>query len=718
MINNVFDRLAPFIQDYIYRNNWNELRPIQVATCDVFFNTKKNILLAATTASGKTEAAFLPVLTDLYENGSTSVGVLYISPLKALINDQFKRIYDLLDEIDIPVTKWHGDVDQNSKSKLLKNPKGVLQITPESLEAMLMKNRAYIVKLFSDLKYIIIDEVHYFMNSERGIQLLCIIERVQKIIGKIPRRIGLSATLGDYKYAENWLSSGTNNYCITPIVDSPRKKIALWLEYIKIENNKIKNGKTINDYYNLLYESSLNKKCIIFSNSKSEVEDNISHLKKISKIKNTDDIYYTHHANISKSLREYTEQVMKDDNMIAVTGATVTLELGIDIGNLDTIIQVGTPYSVSSFVQRLGRSGRRGNSSQMLFIFKEEVIGPLKEFYENVNYEFLLCISIVQLYIEEKWIEPILDDNMLPYSLLYHQTMSYTYSVGSVLPKELASNILTLTPFKNITADYYKKLLKFMIEKKQLEIDEDGLLIIGSEGEKITNHYNFYSIFETELEYSVKSGSKDIGTVQISYKIGDKFLLAGINWQVTDIDDNKYIIYVKKVSGSSSNAWRGNSSINIHTKVMKKIKDILSSNEEYKYLSEDAINELNTYRNLFRKSNALNKKIINLENGRCLLFYWVGTKQLLALQNCLLQNGIYNKLIVNSSIPVCIEILSGENIELVLKKIKSENPENFNWIVDKDSVKNAKYNEYVPTELLNQQYIVDCYDIKDMQKEM
>ena len=172
---NVFERLAPFIQEYIYRNGWSEIRPIQVAACDLILNTENNVLLASGTASGKTEAAFLPILTDIYENPSHSVAVLYISPLKALINDQFIRIEEMLEETDIPVTKWHGDVVQNAKSKLLKNPKGILQTTPESLEAMLMRNPGNILKLFSDLRYIVIDEVHYFMNDDRGLQTLCII---------------------------------------------------------------------------------------------------------------------------------------------------------------------------------------------------------------------------------------------------------------------------------------------------------------------------------------------------------------------------------------------------------------------------------------------------------------------------------------------------------------------------------------------------------------
>ena len=391
----IFESLAPFIQEYIYRNGWTEIRPIQVAACDLVFNTKSNILLASGTASGKTEAAFLPVLTDIYNNPSKSISVLYISPLKALINDQFIRIEDMLKETEIKVHKWHGDVAQNAKNKALKNPSGIMQTTPESLEAMLMRNPGNVLNLFSDLRYIIIDEVHYFMNDDRGLQLLCILERIQRIIQKEPRRIGLSATLGDYEIAKNWLSQGTKRMCEMPEIPEEKRKIRLGVKYYQIkeeENQKEiieesemqdeqesfeeteepkEKSVSILDYYKDLYEQTLNRKCIIFSNSKSEVESNIAHLKRIAKIRHTKDVYFVHHASISTTLRKQAEETMKQEDELAVTGATLTLELGIDLGKLDRIVQTGSPFTVSSFVQRLGRSGRRGQPSEMLFFFKE-----------------------------------------------------------------------------------------------------------------------------------------------------------------------------------------------------------------------------------------------------------------------------------------------------------------------------------------------------------
>ncbi|MCD8242005.1 MAG: DEAD/DEAH box helicase, partial [Lachnospiraceae bacterium] len=185
---NTFDRYAPFIQDYIYQNGWENLRAVQAAAADVIFNTDENLLLTASTASGKTEAAFFPILTLFTEEMPSSVGAIYIGPLKALINDQFSRLNDLCQEAHIPVWHWHGDVSASHKNKMMKHPSGILQITPESLEAMLLRRHSAIGKLFGDLRFIVIDELHSLMRGDRGGQTLCQIERLFLLADLTPRR--------------------------------------------------------------------------------------------------------------------------------------------------------------------------------------------------------------------------------------------------------------------------------------------------------------------------------------------------------------------------------------------------------------------------------------------------------------------------------------------------------------------------------------------------
>lgn len=208
-----FERYAPFVQEYIYRNRWENLRAIQVAAAHAIFNTDENVLLTASTASGKTEAAFFPIITLFSEDMPASVGCIYIGPLKALINDQFARLHDLCAEANIPVWHWHGDVAQSHKARLMKHPSGILQITPESLEALLLHKHAAIPKLFGDLRFVVIDEVHSLLRGDRGGQTLCLIERLSRMAG-YPAAL-LSATIGDQRGPGNfflWAPDGEPSF--------------------------------------------------------------------------------------------------------------------------------------------------------------------------------------------------------------------------------------------------------------------------------------------------------------------------------------------------------------------------------------------------------------------------------------------------------------------------------------------------------------------------
>ena len=211
----IFSRFPSYIREYIYTHGWTELREIQLQAARVIFETDANLLLSSSTASGKTEAAFFPILSELATRPPRvpSVSVLYIAPLKSLINDQFLRMEEVLDASGIPLTRWHGDVGATKKTELLKNPAGILQITPESLESMLMNRANDLPRLFADLRYIVIDEIHALIGTDRGAQVLCQIARLSRAIGHKPRRIGLSATIGDLSVAATWLCGADGREC-------------------------------------------------------------------------------------------------------------------------------------------------------------------------------------------------------------------------------------------------------------------------------------------------------------------------------------------------------------------------------------------------------------------------------------------------------------------------------------------------------------------------
>ena len=285
----IFSRYAPFVQDFIYRSGWESLRAIQNAAGDVIFNSDENLLLTASTASGKTEAAFFPILTLFSEDMPSSVGAVYIGPLKALINDQFSRLVQLCEEADIPVWHWHGDVAQSHKNKMLRSPSGILQITPESLEAMLLRKHALIPKLFGDLRFIVIDEVRSLMRGDRGGQTLCLIERLSRLAGVNPRRIGLSATLGDPYAAGEFLAAGTGRGTAIPKIQAKGIKWRLSMEHFYISQKDEKKDppaealpaldeatdiapENSDPGIGYIFEHTKGKKCLVFVNSREECE--------------------------------------------------------------------------------------------------------------------------------------------------------------------------------------------------------------------------------------------------------------------------------------------------------------------------------------------------------------------------------------------------------------------------------------------------------------
>ena len=722
----VFDRLAPFIQDFIYQNQWEELRGIQVAACEQIFDSGDNLLLSSGTASGKTEAAFLPVLTELYNKPSRSVGVMYISPLKALINDQFKRLELLLMDSHIPVCKWHGDASQAQKNDLIKNPQGLLQITPESLESLLTNKRGACLQMFSDLRFVIIDEVHHFMRDARGVQLLCLLERLQYLTGVIPRRIGLSATLGDLSQAKDWLNTGTNRACAAPVTEEGKKRIRLHIErFARLHEerdlverdgsgNVVKVSAPVSmgdrEHFEYLFQMTLDKKTILFTNSREETEFIIANLREIALKKKAPDVYRVHHGNVSALIRESTEDEMKSEDEKLVTGATVTLELGIDIGALDQAVQVGAPLSVSSFAQRLGRCGRRGQVPQLLFTFVEDVGVNAADVLGPINWEFLRTIAIIELYTKDRWMEPIYPRNH-DYSMLYHQTMSYLKSNGELSPAALAQAILRLGSFRHISQDDYKQLLGYLIGTDQLERTERGGLIIGREGEKAVNSYQFLTVFLTPEYLLVKDENRTIGTVDKVYPVGTRFALAGLTWETVDVNEKSKVLFVKRVPGISLVDWNVEFEIDLHTVLVQKVRSVLTSDEAYPYLSDRCRERLAEMRYIARNCGMLDHLVTPLSDKKYAVFPWLGTRQLFTLHYALLREKIKNTLPWISSLYLELNFDgSAEELERMIRSILQSDADLYELpLPDKVQIK-SKFNEFIPPNLLRKQFIEDYLD--------
>ena len=732
---NIFERYAPFIQDYIYRSGWQTLRGVQNAAGDALFHTDENVLLTASTASGKTEAAFFPILTLLDEKPSSSVGVLYIAPLKALINDQFERLNALCEEAGIAVSRWHGDVPQARKRKLLRKPSGILQITPESLESLMINKHMEIPSLFGDLRFIVIDEIHSLLRGDRGLQTFCLIERLCKLAGCNPRRVGLSATIGNPEAAGRFLSVGSARGCIIPKFDGGREVWRLSMEHFYNTAPQADEGKPINmeapvieaptdiaptaadPGIGYIFEHTRGKKCLVFTNSREECESVCQYLRQYCEARHEPERFLIHHGNLSVSYRESAEEEMKDDDSLMSVCATATLELGIDIGKLERAFQIDAPFTVSGFLQRMGRTGRRNNPSEMWFVMREDHPEPRAMLPEMIPWYLIQGIALVQLYIEERFVEPPRTER-LPYSLLYHQTMSTLASCGEMTPKELASRVLSLSCFQRLTQDDFRLLLRHLIEIDHIGKTENGGLIVGLAGERIVNNYKFYAVFQENIEYSVRAGSEELGTIVKPPPAGDKIAIAGRVWIVEEIDHKKRVVYCTLVKGNIP-AYFGDVAGDIHTRILEKMREILGEEKTYPYLMRHAVCRLGDARKSFTKSGMKEHSLIHLGGNMWALFPWLGSYAFLAMERflkirCAKRLGLKG---LNPSRPYYMQF--------TMKVDEAE----FYRIVSEEAAKDIdplelvypgevpvfeKYDEYVPEELIRKGFAYGVLDMAEM----
>lgn len=734
-----FDRYAPFVQDYIYRNRWENLRAIQVAAADAIFNTDENVLLTASTASGKTEAAFFPIITLFSEDPPSSVGCIYIGPLKALINDQFQRLNELCEEAEIPVWHWHGDVAQSHKERLMKHPSGILQITPESLEALLLHKHAAIPKLFHDLRFVVIDEVHSLLRGDRGGQTLCLIERLSRMAGVNPRRIGLSATIGDPEGTGAFLSLGTGRSTLIPKIEAKGSKWRLSMEHFYVRNSQagedypetegmpVLEEKTdeaplmADPGIGYIFEHTRGKKCLVFVNSREECEAVTTTLRRYCEVKHERDRFLIHHGNLSASYRETAEGVMKDDSQYMTTVTTATLELGIDIGRLELAFQIDAPWTVSSFLQRMGRTGRRGQPPEMWFVMREDEPEVRAMLPTTIPWKLLQGIAMVQLYLEERWVEPPRLDR-LPFSLVYHQTMSTLASCGEMSPRALADRILSLHYFHRISQEDFRTLLKHLIEEDHIQLTEQGGLIVGLTGERIISSFKFYGVFQESEEYTVRSEAQELGTVVSPPPIGEKLAIAGAVWRVLDIDHKRHQVYCEQVKGSVP-AYFGECAGDLHTRILERMRIVLREEKSYPYLMKNAVARLNQARFTARASGAADRCLINLGGNMWVLLPWLGTYAFLAMERflkikCAERLSLRN---LDSARPFFIQFTMSADedsfYQVLFEEIKKP-IDPLELVYPKELPLFDKYDEYLPEELVRKGFAYGVLDLEGLRKRI
>lgn len=639
-----FDLLDGRIQHWLWNSGWTELRDAQEQAIPVLLKGTQDVIIAASTASGKTEAAFLPILTRLSQKGNEGSLAIYISPLKALINDQRRRLEELTEVVDLQVVPWHGDIPKTTKNKFMKHPSGVLLITPESMEAMLMHHGSGLKGLFKGLQYLVVDELHAFMGTERGKQLQSLLHRIETAVGRKVPRIGLSATLGDMDGAIQFLRRGGSARLIVSKSQGQELKVQVRGIREPAQPRKGPEGEVIavgdEAIAQHLFQVLRGANHLVFPNSRRQVEFFADRLRRMSEDSGYPNEFWPHHGNLAKDIREETEAALKQKERPATAICTSTLELGIDIGSVKSVVQIGPPPSVASLRQRLGRSGRRKGEPAILRAYCQEC-----QLDENAHLSDLLreglvqTVAMIQLLVEG-WYEPILAEGIHG-STFVQQVLSSLYQNGGMLTGPLWNLHCATGAFSAVTKDHFTDLLRNLGSEEIIFQDPTGLLMLAPKGERITQHYTFYAAFSSEEEFRIVTAGKSLGSMPISQPLqeGSYLIFAGRRWMVKSVSMEDLVIEVVPAVAGSVPHLLGPSGAWIHRRVRQMMREILVSSDPIPFLDEEGQRMLQEARDNFNRLGLDGLRFIKLGRSTHIL-HWSGDAEANTLVLWLVARGL------------------------------------------------------------------------------
>nr|WP_251019609.1 DEAD/DEAH box helicase [Streptomyces sp. ISL-11] len=553
------DRLDPVVLHHVVNTlGWPDLRPFQRAAINPLMDGEDAVLLAPT-AGGKTEAACFPILSAMAGQGWTGASVLYLCPLKALLNNLVTRVDSYAQWLGRRAGLWHGDTRESQRQRIRTDPPDVLLTTPESLEAMLIGVKTDHAQLLGSVRAVIIDEVHAFAGDDRGWHLLAVLERLQRVTGRPLQRIGLSATVGNPQQLLTWLQgSGAGErpgrVVAPPLADAPgaasgrtRPAGDVELDYVGSLDNAAK----------LIAALHKGEKRLVFCDSRRQVEQLGAALRA------RDVTVFLSHASLAAEERARSEQAFAEARDCVIV-STSTLELGIDVGDLDRVIQIDAPGTVASFLQRLGRTGRRPGSTRNCL-------------YLATRKDSLLQAAALLLLWGQGWVEPVTAPPQ-PRHLVAQQLLAAVlqeHKVGDQLWSEQWNG---LAPFDRSAAP----VLRYLVSKGFLD-EDGGMLFVGPEAERRFGRRHFIELtasFTAPPQFTVLSGRKEIGqtdpAVLTEERAGPRrLLLAGRSWQVTFIDWGRKRVFVEPVNSGGVAKWTSGSLGGLSYTLTRAMREVL-----------------------------------------------------------------------------------------------------------------------------------------------
>lgn len=709
-----FDLLAPQVRRWVYDQGWQALRDAQEAAIPVLLAGTDDVVIAAATAAGKTEAAFLPICSRLASDPDPGPGVrvLYVAPLKALINDQYNRLSGVCERLDIPVYRWHGDVPRSKKAAVMNRPDGILLITPESLEALFVLRGPAVGTLLAGLQYVVVDELHAFLGTERGAQLRSLLHRVELALRRRVPRVGLSATLGDMSLAADALRPGQpENVRIIESAEGGQELAVQIRGYLNGSPGNSREDDQEPDRQQIaadLYQALRGRDNLVFANSREDVELYAARLREMCETAGVPNEFFPHHGSLSKELREDVEAALKDHGRPTTAVATTTLEMGIDIGSVHSVAQVGAPPSVAALRQRLGRSGRRGEPAVLRIYVTEPSVDPRTSLADQLRAELIQSIAMMELLLAG-WCEPP-DHDALHLSTLIQQLLSAIAQHGGVTAAAAYRALCGPgSPFTAVTQAQFASLLRDLGDKDVLTQANDGILLLGPLGERTVNHYSFYAAFAAPEEYRLFTSGRPLGTMPADHTLylGVLLIFGGRRWKVSAVDHTQKTIEVVSAAGGRPPQFTGGTG-GVHDRVRAEMQAVLDSEQIPRYLSATAASLLGEARAAYARYRLADHSI--LQTGpHTVLFPWTGSRATVTLAAQLSAAGLDAS---NDGLIITVANAATDHVRSHLQALAAVGPTDPVTLAATVANKaTAKYDDWIDDNLLAVDYArraLDC----------
>jgi ATP-dependent Lhr-like helicase len=623
------------IQRWVWAKGWTSLRDVQERAISVLLEGKSDLIIAAATASGKTEAAFLPILSKLVRNDEEMGVALYISPLKALINDQWGRLEQLCEDLRVPVIPWHGDITQSKKRQFVKRPQGVLLITPESLEAQFVRRGHELKRFFGELEYVVVDELHAFIGSDRGKQLQSLLRRIEFLIERRVPRVGLSATLGDMGLATEFLRPGGP---AAEIIESTAAGQVLKVQlrgYMiaqlpeQVDEKSVKAEKdaaaaaTHESIADHLFTALHGSNNLLFPNSRSKVEYYSDLLRRRCDREGIPNEFWPHHGSLSREIREDTEHALKAGDRPATAICTTTLELGIDIGSVKSVAQIGPPPSVAALRQRLGRSGRRPGEAAILRAYAaEQEVTAQSSVSDRLREGLLQTAATIRLLLD-RWFEPPRPGG-LHLSTLVQQILSIIAERGGVTATDVSRTLIVDGPFAELGSGDLVALLRELGRRDLIVQDSSGNLLLGQLGERLVGSHDFYAAFASGEEWRIVQDRRTLGTLPIESPVfeGMCIIFGGRRWKILNVCMEPAVLTVTADPSGRPPIFDSGRPM-AHQRIREEMRRILEEEGDIVFLDPGAQGLLREARSFYSQAQLSNRAWL-MDSKAVLLLPWAG----------------------------------------------------------------------------------------------